>query len=815
MLSYALRSTAAEAAGVQIGLYTLEEKLGDGGFGSVWRAVQSEPVEREVALKIVKIGMDTLEVMSRFEQERMALAMMDHPNIARVLDAGATPEGRPFFVMELVRGVPITTCVIERKLTLGQRLALFKDVCAGVQHAHQKGVIHRDLKPSNILVAEIDGALVPKIIDFGIAKATSSESPVDQMLRTRAEQMIGTPLYMSPEQVRGSADIDTRSDVYALGVVLYELLAGRPPFDAQTLTHASHDEMRRMITEIDPRPPSQTAAPDGPLLLNRRKSKDLDLVVLKAMAKDRSRRYESATAFAEDVQRFLSHEPVSAHAPSLLYVTGRWARKHRMAALAAAAVLVGASVAVWQALRATRAQRMAEASAVAAGLARTEAERQLRDAETLTEFIVDALVSIRPYGTKPTIDRADLQRQLLEQVRSFQGEPLRKAKLLVELSRSVSGEEHVAVLLEALNLSEPLLEPDDQRLWKLRFNLASARATVGDPSGRAVEELRRIYQWYREHLGAVHNQTVYVGFSLGKHLYEGGKYDEASEVLGENCRIAQGHPEVVRAGERVFFQAYHASSLWLAGRADEGLQAGRENLRAARSELGPDDYEAARAFSMHAELCRRAGLRDEAIDAARQALDRLFVSVGPLDIITVDTLELLSALLSDKKDTEALIEMRRNVLQVHDQALGPVHEATAEWVKKLAVSLAEDGRATEADELCQKWLKRVRHSNGALPASCEEMLRGYKDVLSALPDWPRAEAALKELISLPDRKSPEDLQRWTDQSDLAEVLIKQKRAAEALPLLNRAIKALEERVPGEERDRCLALARKRLGEAKL
>ncbi|MBK8039654.1 MAG: serine/threonine protein kinase [Verrucomicrobiaceae bacterium] len=366
-----------EMAGDVIGVYRLIEKLGEGGFGVVWRAEQAEPIKREVALKIIKLGMDTLEVMRRFEQERQALALMDHQNIASVFHAGATPEGRPFFVMELVHGVSVTQYCIEKALPLDARLNLFQDICSGVQHAHQKGVIHRDLKPSNVIVTEVDGLPVPKIIDFGIAKATTTDSLNALTLVTRVDQMMGTPLYMSPEQAAASADIDTRSDVYALGVLLYELLTGQPPFDAETLLKAGMDEMRRIIREVDPVRPSQKGPKElkgqkGPSpteslsSLLSFKSLDLDLITLRALEKDRTRRYESASALGEDIQRFLNHEPVQARAPSMAYVAQRWVRRHRVVAAAALicllAIVGGASVALWQAREARRQAREADAA---------------------------------------------------------------------------------------------------------------------------------------------------------------------------------------------------------------------------------------------------------------------------------------------------------------------------------------------------------------------------------------------------------------------------------------------------------------------
>jgi serine/threonine protein kinase len=466
----ARQSAALAASGACIGRYRLLERLGEGGCGVVYRADQLEPVRRQVALKVIRLGMDTEHVIARFELERQALAMMDHPNIARVLDAGTSSTGRPFFVMELVDGERITDFCRSAGFDLRERLELFVQVCQAIQHAHQKGVIHRDIKPSNVLVREHDGKPVPKVIDFGIAKATAGG---ERATVTQRDHFLGTPAYMSPEQAAGGGDVDTRSDIYSLGALLYELVCERPPFDPQRLMDAGADETRRILREEEPPLPS--------VIRGEGKRGDLDWIVMKALAKERERRYDTANGLGMDVRRFLDDEAVSARPPSRGYRLGKLVRRNKVPFATGSAAVLGLLAALGVSTRLYLEQSRLRA-----------VEVTLRQAAERRGLVSQAAVLIS-YNNVPEADRLLAQIPLAETPSSLEaanayrtvadwhfaaGRTAEAAKRYSSLARAIAGvdpSDNDSISRNLLPAAAALLFTDDVEGYERMRDLALTR----------------------------------------------------------------------------------------------------------------------------------------------------------------------------------------------------------------------------------------------------------------------------------------------------------------------------------------------------
>ena len=734
---------------VRIGRYRLLQKIGEGGCGIVYLAEQAEPVRRRVALKVIKLGMDTHEVIARFDVERQALALMDHPNIARVLDAGATDAGRPFFVMELVRGVPITKYCDEHHLGTGERLRLFGDVCRAVQHAHQKGVIHRDLKPSNILVTIHDGAAVPKVIDFGIAKATQGRL-TERTLFTSSEQVIGTPAYMSPEQAEfGGVDIDTRSDIYSLGVLLYELLTGRPPFDPKTLAQASLDEVRHLIREVDPPRPSarisslatadratvaKLRSTDGGELSTRLRG-DLDWIVMKALEKNRARRYETANGLARDLERYLQDEPIVARPPSALYHFRKFARRNRslcwMATALAFVLVAGATVSLREAIRATRAER--EQSRLREQ-AQTEAARSAQVATFLKDMLKDAdsLVALGLDGT--------LLQRMIELT-------------VARLPRDLRGQAEVEADLREI-------------LGTVYLNLGNYRRAE-EMFGEALAVRQRLRG---NHHPEVARSLNYLGVVLGRL----GKLPEAEAKL----RGAAALQEALRGTqESALAETLGNLGVVLAQRArvTEAVATIRRALAIQERLFGHESAEVARSLKKLGTVLEQSDQPAEAEQCLRDALainQKLLGARHPEVASTIHSLGI--ALVGLGRYTEAL-ELYVQAVAIRQQ----LPEDAGRSQKNLISALEQQGSLAELDRMLSRTVESMRARCGRDSVQVAYWLAPRAYVLLQERKYAEAEPVARECLAIRQRRQPGDWTAFHAQSLLGGALAGQKRFAAA------------------------------------
>ena len=678
-----------------IGPYRLLESLGEGGMGKVWLAEQTHPLRRHVALKIIKAGMDTAQVVARFEAERQALALMDHPAIARVFDACSTVYGKPYFAMEYVRGESLTAYCDRQRLTIRQRLELFAQVCDGVQHAHQKGIIHRDLKPSNILVTQLDDRPVPKIIDFGVAKATS-QPLTEQTMYTSFGGFVGTPEYMSPEQARaGGVDIDTRTDVYALGVVLYELLTGALPFDRQTLKDKSIDEIRRTIRESDPARPStritQLAAASTevahtrsaePYLLRRLLRGDLDWITMKALEKDRSRRYDTAAGLANDVRRHLRNEPVLAGPPNAVYRTRKFVRRHPLGVGAAATfVLLLVALAVTMTIQAQRIARE-----------RDRANWEAATAKQVSDFVIGLFRVSDPSELKGNTLTA---REILESgvaniERDLVGQPEIQARIMVTMGTIYTN-------LGLYDRAERLLD-------------------------HAVTTDRRV-------LGADHIATLTAVNALANVYWFQGNYSQAEplylEVIDRRSRVlGEEHPDTLRAQDDL------ASLYAQQKRFDEAERLVQRTLEVQRRLFGQEHPDTNLSLNILGAVYYAQKRYAEAEPISKQALHisrRVLGEQHPETLIELHNLATIYDKLHRYDQAEPIY---LQVIELKRRVLGMPHPKTVVSVRALASMYQSQRRFAEA----------------------ESLLTATLEVLAATPgvDIPRTHALLVQLESLYD-----------------------------------------------------------------
>ncbi|HXJ57057.1 MAG TPA: serine/threonine-protein kinase [Verrucomicrobiae bacterium] len=824
----------SEGPGTVIGNYKLLEKLGEGGFGVVYMAEQKQPIKRRVALKIIKVGMDTREVVARFEAERQALAVMDHPNIAKVHDAGATETGRPYFIMELVRGIKITDYCDEKNLSTRERLDLFAQVCQAVQHAHQKGIIHPDLKPSNILVTVNDGVAVPKVIDFGIAKATQLEL-TEKTVFTRFHQFLGTPAYMSPEQTEiTSVDIDTRSDIYSLGVLLYELLTGKTPFDTQELLKAGLDEMRRTIREKEPIKPSTRLTEElsrfgldrkkvgkwesekvrgdagshsptfppahfqrGPHELQRLiplLRGDLDWIVMKCLEKDRARRYETANGLASDIQRHLNNEPVVARSPSNLYRFQKMVRRNKVAFAATSAVVASLVIGLTMSTvlffreRAAR-ERANEQAAIARAVNDFLQQDLLQQASSRSQ--AEARFSPDPNLTV----REALERAAERSGDRFKDQPLQEAAVRMAIGNALGGvgeaERSVSHLQRALELRRARLGPDHPDTLTSMGDLAAAYLSAGklDQALPLAEETLKLR---KANLEPDHPNTLDSMDRLAWAYLVSGKLKQALPLAEETLRLSKaklgpGHP-VTLDTMNTLANAYRDT-----GKLDLALPLFEETLKLSKATRGPDHPFTLIDMNDLANAYREAGKLDQALPLREETLKLMKAKLGPDHPDTLTAMKNLAVAFQDAGKLEQALPLFEETVKLGKAKLGPNHPETLTWMNYLATADKEAGKLDQALPLFEETLKLMKAKLGP---DHPETLTLLNNLAAAYQDAGRigeAKQLFGESLAIYEAKAPDRWRAFETRGLLGACLLAQKNYADAEPLLLSGYEGMKQR----------------------
>jgi serine/threonine protein kinase/Tfp pilus assembly protein PilF len=738
------RIPARAAAGAVIGLYQLLERIGEGGMGEVWLAEQKQPVRRRVAIKLIKLGMDTREVVTRFESERQALALMSHPAIAKVFDAGSTPEGRPYFVMEHVVGLPITLYCDRHRLDTRQRLKLFIAVCEGVQHAHQKAIIHRDLKPSNILITEVDGKPVPRIIDFGVAKATSQRLHATT-LYTQTGALIGTLGYISPEQAdSGGEDIDTRSDVYSLGVVLYELLTGALPFDFRKL---AYDEVLRCLREKDAPSPStrvRMRSGDSALIARNRGTdlptlvrvlqSDLDAIALKALEKDRGRRYASPLDLASDIGRYLRNEPVSAHASGALYRARKYIRRHRLSVTTISLLVLLAVI-------------FAVAQTIELRHIRHERDR----ADRITEFLTDMFRVPAPSEAR---------------------------------GNSVTARE---ILDRSSDEIERGLDQDLEVRSQLMLVMARTYENLGLYS-RAHALMERVVQDRRRKFGVNHPKTLEATAQMGWILYREGRDTEAERLIratidAQKRVLGPVDPSTLESEDHL------ARVLLRQGHFAEAEALERELIASSSREQRPENPQTLRFMDGLAIALARQSRFAEAEREYRQLLDLERHSLGADHPDTLETMHNLATMYLGEGAYDQAEKIYRDTLQIERRVLGPEHPDTANAMTTLANTIRFDPRRyAQAEDLYRKSLAIELRVAGPDHPYTTRAQEGLANVLSAEKRYAEAEMLLRQILATRQRLlGTEHTDTLVSQYNLATVFRHEQRYADAEKLIRETL----------------------------